>query len=164
MADLLLQSPIQYEPHKKNRWVLRFPDDVGIQTFALKSVDSPKTTNNKITMEFLNTATYVKGRTTWEQMAITIRDFIAPASTQALIEWQRLHHESVSGRDGYAVGYMKDLHLEGLDPIRTTVKTWRLEKCMLVENIDFGGTLDYAEDGVVELTFNIQPQRCILLF
>ena len=31
MSDLLLKMPLNYEPLRKNRWLLRFPADLGIQ-------------------------------------------------------------------------------------------------------------------------------------
>lgn len=164
MSDLILQSPIKYQPKQKNRFVVRFPDDVGIQPFMLKSCDTPKPNNNSVEMPFLNTSTWVKGRTIWRPMQMVIRDYIAPSTSQALIEWFRLHHESVTGRDGYAVGYMKNLQLEILDPPGAIISNWLLENCMLVDDVDFGGLLDYGDDGVIELSFTIQPQRCILQY
>lgn len=164
MADLILDAPIQYEPLKKNRWVLRFPNDIGVKPFMLKSVDSPKVQNTSVEIPFMNTSTFVKGRTVWQTMGVVIRDFIAPASRQALIEWFRLHHESVTGRDGYAVGYKKNIELELLDPTGVTVSKWLCENCMIVDQVDFGGMLEYSDDAIIELSFTIQPDRCILLF
>jgi hypothetical protein len=144
--------------------VIRFPDDVGIQPFMLKSCDVPKVNNNSVEIEFMNTSTFVKGRSVWQPMNMVIRDYIAPSSSQALIEWFRLHHESVTGRDGYAIGYMKNIQLEILDPPGAIISNWLLEACMLVNVIDFGGLLDYADDGLIECAFTIQPQRCILQY
>jgi hypothetical protein len=164
MADLLLQSPLKAEPKKQNRWLLRFPTDVGIQTWACKSVAAPKMNITKNEMKFLNTSTYVNGSYTWQQMAITVRDFIAPSTSQGLIEWVRLHAESVTGRMGYNVGSSKSLTLELLDPTGVKISEWLCQNCILVEDIDFGGSLDYANDDVLELSFTIQPQYCILLY
>jgi len=163
MSDLLFKSPVQYEPKQTHRFIARFPNDVSIQPFAIKSFNAPKFTNNKVSMGFINTETYVLGRTTWGEITVSARDFIAPSTTQALMEWQRLHHEAVTGRSGYAVGYMKDIDFEILDPAGTAISVWRYETCMLVGETNFG---DYTmeSDGVVELSFTIQPQRCILLY
>ncbi len=163
MADLILNAPLQYEPLKVNRWSIIFHDDVGVQPFMLKEMQSPKANNNAVKMAFINTETYVKGKTTWAPMSGKIRDFIAPSSRQALMEWQRLHHEAVTGRDGYAVGYKKNIYLNMLDPTGVTVSRWRLEGCMLSGDIDFGA-LTYDSDEVVEISFTIQPDRCILEF
>ncbi len=38
-------------------------------------------------------------------MQVTFKDPIGPSASQALMEWFRLHAESVTGRMGYAAGY-----------------------------------------------------------
>ena len=164
MSDLLLQSPIRAEPKKQNRWLLRFPTDVGIQTWACKSVGAPKMNITKNEMKFLNTSTWVNGSYTWAEMPITVRDFIAPSTSQGLIEWLRLHAESVTGRMGYNVGSAKTITLEILDPTGVLISEWACVNCIIVNEVDFGGTLDYANDEVVELSFTIQPQYCVLLY
>ena len=58
---LLLQSPIKAEPKKQNRWLLKFPTDVGIQTWALKSVKAPTMNLTENEMKFINTSTFVLG-------------------------------------------------------------------------------------------------------
>lgn len=163
MADLLLRAPLKYEPKTFNRWILRFPSDVGIQTWALKSVDAPKMTLNKKEMQFLNTKTYVNTSYEWGEMNVTIRDFIAPSQAEALMEWARLHAESVTGRMGYNVGCAKNIELEGLDPTGVATEKWLLVNAILVSQIDFG-TFDYSADEVREITFTIQPQYCVHLY
>ena len=162
--SLLFQSPLKAEPKKQNRWLLKFPTDVGIQTWALKSVKAPTMNLTENEMKFLNTSTFVNGSYTWEQMAITVRDFIAPSTSQGLIEWLRLHAESVTGRMGYNVGSAKTLNLELLDPTGVRISEWSCVNCIIVGTVDFGGTLDYDNDGVIELPFTVRPQYCIHLY
>jgi len=164
MADLLLSSPLKAEPKKQNRWLLRFPTDIGIQTWACKTVTAPKMNITTNEMKFLNTSTYVNGSYTWESMTITVRDFIAPSTSQGLIEWVRLHAESVTGRMGYNVGSSKTINLELLDPTGVRISEWLCVNCILKDSVDFGGNLDYANDEVLELSFTIQPQYCVLLY
>ena len=68
-----------------------------------------KSHNKKFAIPFLNTETYVIGRFNWNPISVTFRDPIGPSATQALMEWVRLHSESVTGRQGYAAGYKKDV-------------------------------------------------------
>ena len=163
MADLLLRAPLKYEPKTFNRWILRFPSDVGIQTWALKSVAAPKIMLNKKEMAFLNTKTYVNTSYEWNEMEVTIRDFIAPSQAEALMEWIRLHAESVTGRMGYNVGAAKNIELESLDPTGVATEKWLLVNTIVVGTTDFG-SWDYTNDEVREITFTIQPQYCIHLF
>ena len=98
MADLLMRMPVPYEPLRKNRWILRFPDELGIQEWWISTASRPKYTSDEVSIPFLNTETYVIGRFRWESISVTFRDPIGPSATQALMEWVRLHSESVTGR------------------------------------------------------------------
>ena len=42
MSDLLMNMPLKFEPLRKNRWVVRFPSDLGISEWMLKSAARPK--------------------------------------------------------------------------------------------------------------------------
>jgi hypothetical protein len=163
MANLLLNAPLKYEPKTQNRWVLLFPDDVGIQTWAVKSVGSPKISLAKQEMSFLNTKTYFVSQYSWESMQVTIRDFIAPSQSEALMEWVRLHAESVTGRMGYNVGQAKDIILQSLDPTGVATEEWLLKNTIVIDSVEFG-TFDYEQGGIRELTFTMQPQYCVHLF
>ena len=44
MSDLLQRMPLQFEPLRKNRWVVRFPSDLGISEWMLSSASRPKIT------------------------------------------------------------------------------------------------------------------------
>ena len=107
--DLLLKMPLQFEPLRKNRWVVRFPSDLGISEWMLSSAKRPSISQGSTEIPFLNTSTYVVGRYKWDDMQLTFRDPIAPSATQALMEWIRLESESVTGRQGYVAGYKRDL-------------------------------------------------------
>ena len=114
-------------------------------------------------MAFLNTKTYFVSQYSWSEMAITIRDFIAPSQSEALMEWVRLHAESVTGRMGYNVGQAKDIILQSLDPTGVATEEWLLKNCIVVGDVEFG-SFSYGEGEVRELSFTIQPQYCVHLF
>jgi hypothetical protein len=162
MANLLMSMPVPYEPKKQNRFILRFPSPLGIQEWFVKSASRPSMTINEVEIPFLNTSTYVAGRFNWESIDVTFRDPIGPSAMQALMEWIRLHAESVTGRMGYASGYKKNLELELLDPIGVVVEKWILEGAFLTK-ID-GGSLDYSADDIAEISVTVRFDRAIHLF
>ena len=162
MADLLMKMPVPYEPKKKNRWLLRFPADLGIQEWWLASASRPSITQNEVEIPFLNTSTWVIGRFTWDTIDVTFRDPIGPSAAQALMEWVRLHSESVTGRQGYAAGYKKDIELELLDPTGVVIEKWILQGTMLT-NVDFG-SLDYSTSEIAEITGTLRFDRAIHVF
>ena len=159
---MLLKMPLKYEPLRKNRWVMRFPSDLGIQEWYLSSASRPSVQQNSTEIQFLNTSTYVAGRYTWQTINVTFRDPIGPSASQALMEWWRLHSEAVTGRQGYAAGYKRDAELDLLDPTGVVVQKWILKNCFLT-NLNFGD-LSYSDDGIAEITATIQMDYAILAY
>jgi hypothetical protein len=162
MSDLLMKMPLPYEPKRKNRFLLRFPSELGIQEWWLASAARPTITQSDVEIPFLNTSTFVLGRFVWEAIDVTFRDAIAPSSTQAIMEWVRLGSESVTGRQGYAVGYKKDVELEMLDPTGVVIEKWVLQGTMLT-TVNFGD-LSMDDDGIAEITATLRFDRAILLW
>ena len=162
MSDLLLKAPLTYEPLKKNRWILRFPADLGIQEWTLESASRPSINQNPVEIQFLNTSTWVVGRYTWEDINVTLRDMIGPSTSQAVMEWVRLHSESVTGRQGYAAGYKRDVELEMLDPTGVVVSKWILKNTMCTA-ADFGD-LDYSQDDLATISLTLRFDYAILAY
>lgn len=162
MSDLLNKMPLVFEPLRQNRFIFRFPSDLGIQEWTVESGSRPQITQNSTEIQFLNTSTYVLGRYTWNEMNITFRDPIGPSASQAIMEWIRLCSESVTGRQGYAAGYKRDIELELLDPTGAVVQKWILVNCWPT-NANFGD-LNYSQDGLATIAVTLRPDYCILCY
>ncbi len=162
MADLLMKMPVPYEPKRQNRFILRFPSELGINEWYVESASRPTVTVNPVAIPFLNTETYVAGKFTWGTISVKFRDPIGPSATQALMEWVRLCAESVTGRMGYAAGYKKNVDLEMLDPTGVVIEKWILEGTFL-SSVNYG-SLGYGNDGLVTIDAVLRPDRCILVY
>lgn len=162
MADLLIKMPLDYEPLRKNRFLLRFPSDLGIQEWWVKSAKRPSIKQGDQSIDFLNTKTHVVGKYEWESIQVTFRDPIGPSASQAVMEWVRLHSESVTGRQGYAAGYKRDVEIEMLDPTGVAVSKWILKNVMLTD-VSFGD-LDYSGDELVEIQATLVYDYAILAY
>ena len=162
MADLLMKMPIPYEPKRENRWILRFPSSLGINEWYVESTARPALTIVATEIPFLNTSTYVAGKFTWGELAVTFRDPIGPSASQALMEWIRLCAESVTGRMGYAAGYKKNVDLEMLDPTGVVVEKWILEGTFL-SDVNFD-SLAYSTDALATISAVLRMDRCILVY
>lgn len=162
MADLLMKMPVPFEPKRQNRFILRFPSSLGINEWYVTSAKRPSATIKDVEIPFLNTSTFVAGRFLWEAIDVTFRDPIGPSASQALMEWFRLHAESVTGRMGYAAGYKKDVELEMLDPTGVVVEKWILQGTFLTK-LGFGD-LDYSKDDLAQITCTLRMDRCIQVY
>jgi len=162
MADLLMKMPIPYEPKRQNRFILRFPSSLGINEWFVESTSRPHITIAATEIPFLNTSTFVAGRFNWQTINVTFRDPIGPSAAQALMEWVRLHAESVTGRMGYAAGYKKDIDLEMLDPTGVVVEKWILYGTFLTD-VNFNA-LAYNTDALATITSTLRMDRCVLVY
>jgi hypothetical protein len=162
MADLLMKMPLPYEPKRQNRFIMRFDSSLGINEWFVESSARPSITIGTTEIQFLNTSTYVAGRFTWGTINVKFRDPIGPSASQALMEWVRLHAESVTGRMGYAAGYKKDCDLEMLDPTGVVVEKWLMEGCFIT-SANFGA-VQYSSDGIATIDVTLRPDRCILVY
>jgi hypothetical protein len=78
------------------------------------------------------------------------------------MEWVRLHSESVTGRQGYAAGYKKDVELEMLDPTGVVVQKWILQGTQ-INDADFG-SLGYTENELATIDVTFRFDRAINVF
>ena len=162
MSDLINKMPVPFEPKRKNRFLLRFPSELGIQEYTLVSASRPSITIADIEIPFLNTSTYVAGRFNWETIEFTLRDGIGPSTSQTIMEWVRLCAESVTGRMGYAAGYKKQVELIMLDPTGVGVEKWVLQGAW-ISSANFGD-LAMDDDAIAEVQCTLRFDRAILIY
>lgn len=157
---MLRQTPAQYELKRVNRFVLEFPAELGFESWQVQTSGRPKYTVNPVVISYMNTESYVAGKYKWEPISITFIDTIAQSASQKTMEWVRTQSESLSGRQGYAIGYLKNIVLKALDPTGVEVEKWTLVQCMITES-GFGEN-DHGNDGLQMVTITVQPQYCLL--
>ena len=149
-----------YEPKQKNRFIL-YVD--GIPSYQIKGMGAVTLTQGTVALNHINVQRFVKGKSTWNPISMTLFDPITPSGAQAVMEWVRLHHESVTGRDGYSDFYKKDLTLNVLGPVGDIVSEWII-KGALITSADFGDFNWDTENAAQEISLEVQPDYCILNF
>ena len=107
-----------FEPKLKNRFVMSID---GIPAYLIKTANRPTISFEEVELNHMNVKRYVKGKATWETIEITMYDPVVPSAAQAAMEWIRLSHESVTGRDGYSDFYKKDVDFQVLGPVGDVV-------------------------------------------
>ena len=149
MAELLNPNEIfatAFEPKVKNRFIL-YVD--GIPSFIIKKTDRPKLSQASKELDHINIKTYYKGKSVWGSITMELYDPIVPSGAQSVMEWVRLHHESVTGRDGYQDFYKKDLTINVLGPVGDKVEEWTL-KGAFITSADFQ-EMDWSDDGAAQM-------------
>jgi hypothetical protein len=113
-------------------------------------------------LDHINVERKLKGKTRWQDVTITLYDPVVPSGAQAVMEWVRLHHESVTGRDGYSDFYKKDLVFNTLGPVGDKVEEWTL-KGAFISAATFGD-MDWATEDPVNIELTIKYDYAILQF
>lgn len=157
--DVTGMIPQKFEPKRKNRWILQIE---GVDAYLMKTAARPTFTTDEVELPFINSRRYVTGLTKFNEMAVTLHDPIAPSGAQQIMEWIRLHYESVSGRAGYADFYKRDIQLKVLDPIGTVIELWSVTGAFLKE-VNFG-ELTYEDGGTVEIALTIRFDNAVLQY
>ena len=142
-GELLEPNDIMFrnwEPKLKNRFIMNID---GINAYLIKSMNRPSIESEEVILEHMNVTRYVKGKSRWQPIDITLYDPIVPSAAQQVIEWIRLHHESVTGRDGYSDFYKKNITFNLVGPV---------------------GDVSFEDSTPVEITLTLKYDYAVLKF
>ena len=149
-----------FEPKQANRFILYMD---GVPSYIVKGVNAVTVSQGEVILNHINVYRKVKGKTTWGDIQMTLFDPITPSGAQAIMEWVRLHHESVTGRDGYSDFYKKDLVLDVLGPVGDVVSEWII-KGAFIKEANFGDYNWDTADTAVNITMTVGMDYCVLNF
>ncbi len=152
MAEILEFDKMFYtnfEPKMKNRYVMEIDN---IPSYLVKAASRPTIQFETVTLDHINVKRKLKGKGEWQDITITLYDPIVPSGAQAVMEWVRLSHESITGRDGYADFYKKDIDFYLLGPVGDKIEQWKI-KGAFIQQANFGDlAFDSNEVATIELT------------
>lgn len=149
-----------FEPKVANRFIM-YVD--GFPSYLLKGVSGVSFTQPEIKLNHINVYRKVRGRLEWQDLTMTLFDPITPSGAQAVMEWLRLHHESVTGRDGYSDFYKKDLTINVLGPVGDIVSEWII-KGAFIKDTNFA-ELSWDEDATAQnISMTVGMDYCVLNF
>jgi len=155
-AEIMFTS---FEPMVQNRFIFYID---GIPAYMIKKADAPGVTLNEIKLDHINVYRKIKGKAEWRDMTLTLYSPISPSGQQAVMEWVRLSHESITGRDGYSDFYKKDCSINILGPLGDIVSEWQL-KGAFVKETNFG-SYDWGASEAVELSVTLAMDYCVLQY
>ena len=147
-----------FEPKQANRFIL-YAD--GIPTYIIKGVSAVGLNQGEVILNHINVLRKVKGKTVWDDVTLTLHDPITPSGAQTIMEWVRLSHESVTGRDGYSDFYKKDLVINALGPVGDVVAEWVL-KGAFIKTANFGEYNWDTENQAINITMTLAIDYAIL--
>lgn len=140
------RMPIQYEPKRKNRWLVHFPDHFKIEPWCVFKTQRPSMKIVEKKFLGIRTGTSVE----WEKISFELNDPIGPSVSERLYE---LMDSELTENFDYV--------LEMLDPTGVVVEKWNIQDCE-IEEISLG-SLDYADDGIAKCFMLVKPGKVTLM-
>jgi hypothetical protein len=162
MAEVLEFNDMFYtnfEPKMKNRFIMEID---GIPSYLIKTANRPSITFEKVTLDHINVKRQLKGKGEWQDIEITLYDPIVPSGAVAVMEWVRLSHESITGRDGYADFYKKDVQIYMLGPVGDKIEQFTL-KGAFITSANFND-LDWGSNDPSDISLTLSYDYAILEF
>ena len=124
MAAFLENDEVQYQTFQPKMKLGFYAGISGVPSYLIRKFERPSYTATELTIYHINTEFYIKGKSRWEEASMELYDPIVPSCAQAIMEWIRLGHESITGRDGYASMYQKDFTVWSVGPVGDKVEEW----------------------------------------
>jgi hypothetical protein len=147
-----------FQPKLQNQFIMYID---GIPSYCIKGVSAVTYKAEVIKLNHINIYRKIKGKSEWEDLTMTLFDPITPSGAQSIMEWVRLHHESVTGRDGYSDFYKKDLTINIIGPVGDIVSEWII-KGAFITNAEFGEYSWDNENAAQEIKVTLAMDYCVL--
>ena len=160
MAEVLEFNDMFYtnfEPKMKNRYIMEID---GITSYLIKTANRPSISFEVVTLDHINVKRKLKGKGEWQDIEITLFDPIVPSGAQQVMEWVRTSHESITGRDGYADFYKKDIDIYMLGPVGDKIENWKIKGAFI--NSAVFNDLDWSSNDPSEITLTLSYDYAIL--
>ena len=113
-------------------------------------------------LDHINVDRKVKGKSRWSDVSITIYDPISAEGAQAVMEWVRFHHESLTGRDGYSTDYKRDIEFYALSALGEKIENWTL-KGTFISDANFG-QMDWGTEEAMTVELTLKYDYAILQY
>jgi hypothetical protein len=157
----LFNSAFSWEPKYANRFIMQLAG-TNIPAYLVKAAARPTITNGEIVLDHINIDRKVKGKSRWSDVSISIYDPITSEGAQAVMEWVRFHHESLTGRDGYSTDYKRDLEFYSLSALGEKIENWTL-KGAFISDANFGN-MDWGTEEAMMIELTLKYDYAILQY
>ena len=160
------------DPKRQHRWIVDIsaPEVSQYISYVCKSVAKPKITIGEAEHKFINHTFYYPGGVTYDPVTITLVDPANPHSSQALYDLLQIsgyrlpdtiQETSVNNSDVSTISKRKGVGaLLGCSVSQMDGNGKEIEKITFenawIKSVDFGGDLNYENEGLVELSLEIR--------
>ena len=133
-------------PKHKNHFSLVID---GINPWQIKSCARPSFSIEETKVSLKNVDRKFAGKISWENLAISMYDFVESSAPQQIITWVTAQHNPKTGINGLPITYKKDIILNIQAPNLATVEKWKIYGAWVQ---GFDGGENSSEDSAVRET------------
>ena len=155
------------DPKRKYRFRVSFGDS-GISPYYVKTASLPKANISVVEHSYFDYNFKFPGRVTWDPITVTmvapadfsddptnmLYDILTSTAGYVFPDLPGASDSSLS-KQGFTKGGFQNIKLEVIDGNGALLDEWTLNNCFFT-NVDFGGSLEYASDDLIEISFEIQ--------
>lgn len=125
----------------------------GIPSILAFAVSLPQPTTSQIPVNHINIQRKSRGKTTWGDMTLSLRQYIAPSTQQLVWNWFLLGHQRELGSDGFDDIVKRNIIVQILDPAGAVIQQHEIFGCFIKTQ----SGLDYSwdEDDKVDIQLDI---------
>lgn len=153
-------TPASVEPKRQYRWIL-ITDN--IPRWIIKSVTKPVATTSDTAHKYFGYTYYYPGTTTWNTIDITLVDPVSPDAVNTIATMLRQSGYKPPRSQNDLVAISKDkanqafgrIAIEQRDAEGNFTERWVLNN-PFITTADFGGTLSYEQDGLIDLKITLR--------
>jgi len=156
-------SDSSVEPKRQFRWVFGLSNHIPL--WVVKSVDKPVATVGAQEHKFFGHTYKYPGNVTWNDINITLVDPVQPDSVNILatILRQSGYNPPVAAPQGVGVetiskkkstNTLGEVYIKQVDAQGKPIEVWRLTN-PIVKSADFGGSLSYENEGLIEVKMTL---------
>ena len=156
--DARIKEASDIEMMKDNMFVVRFPEDMGMQEWTVRSCQRPSV--SVLFSDDENDRKIIGYK--YNPIKMTLVHPIGKYGTKTnkkIMEWFMSHINHVFSADEPDGG--RDIYIEMLDICGCIVEKWLLSDCVVI-SADFG-ECDYNKDRMSTTTIKLLPRHCVLV-
>lgn len=133
-------KPVRFESKRNNRFLVNFPKEFNLESWAVQKINKPKFTDEK-----------------WEDIKIEFIDPIVPSTSQSLFEIINFLKTNKNDNE-----ILFEIKIISLDPTGIEIEEWIIYVGKVL-TINFG-ELSYSDNGIQQPYLILKPLKCILKY
>jgi hypothetical protein len=127
--------------------------DAGLMSLACETTGLPNSNTDPLEAPYGNSVVKVAGKTTFDDISITIKDFIEKDIEAVLMKWRYAVYNPETGKVGWAANYKREARITLYAPNGTCERTW-MATGVWPTGIELGD-MDYSSSDLRKITMTL---------